>query len=443
MTSQSNFIFINNFEKKVSDYQPNTQDPIQTASGWSIHHCIKNAFEGITSKSIKDRLFEYEYFFSIKINGKPVKLSIVSKEVVDSCYLSIIAEGETKVQTIAALEYAQEALITSELEKEYIAIPSYDAVSEYYCNLLYPLLNKVERKLRQLLLNIYTLNFGKDFYQKTITAEIQDKAKRVIRARGSQQKKELQNLKEFFYSLEFGDIQQILFDTRWTEYDSERIQSFLKTNDDLSKLSDAELREQIKNFAPRSDWDRFFDPKFINVNVQGDLEIIRGYRNSIAHCKFLGKEQYTECKKIINHLCKALDSAIQITEETDFHEKNKEYFKEALSGSIERISAITEGLTKSLSEMVKGYSLISESLASTVAKQLSFTHYISPIAEIAKKLVLPSPLITDTFSNSARSFINALTLSTSIQNPPIDNNDENTSNESNDNTILDTEDLTQ
>ena len=68
-------------------------------------------------------------------------------------------------------------------------IVSYDSVSEYYCNKAYPKLNKLERNLRKLLFNTYTVNFGVDYYQKTVSPDLQKKIKGVIQAKGNEEKK--------------------------------------------------------------------------------------------------------------------------------------------------------------------------------------------------------------------------------------------------------------
>lgn len=63
---------------------------------------------------------------------------------------------------------------------DYIVIPSYDFVSEYYCNKIYPKLNSFKRKLRKLLYLIYRAQFEKYYFKKTTSEELQAKVKKKI-----------------------------------------------------------------------------------------------------------------------------------------------------------------------------------------------------------------------------------------------------------------------
>ena len=126
------------------------------------------------------------------------------------------------------MEQIQDRLLSlTELNERYIAIISYDAISEYYCNKIIPKLNSLERNLRKLLFNIYIVNFGRNYYQATTGEEFQAKIKRVIQASGNKEKKEEERLKQFFYSLEFNDIQTLLFTPSWTPLMRKLRRSFL------------------------------------------------------------------------------------------------------------------------------------------------------------------------------------------------------------------------
>ena len=263
--------------------------------------------------------------------------------------------GKTRVQIIEVLEYVHSTLFAAGIEEDYISIVSYDAISEYYCNKLYPKLNRLERNLRKLLFNIYVLNFGKEYFQATTTKEMQDKAKKIIQARGKVEKKETQYVKQYFYSLEYADIQQLLFAPRWTKIDEENKKIFLNTHKDLSTFSDEELRAIINNISPKSDWERFFEEKFQDVDIEGDIEAVRIIRNNVAHCKFLTKEQYISCSKTISILNKALNKAITITEEKDFADKNAEYWKKVMSDISSRIHELVAKFKETVSPSMQRF----------------------------------------------------------------------------------------
>jgi len=225
------------------------------------------------------------------------------------------------------LEYIQAAIEKSDIPKDYIEIISYDAISEYYSNKIYPKLNELERNLRKLLFNIYVVNFGQDYYQTTISGDLQNKIKSVIQAKGNEEKKETERLQKFFYSMEFADIQQMLFVPHWTEVDEKAKDYFLKSHEDLSKLTDDKLRKAFSEIAPRSDWERFFADKMDADVIQSLIDEIRRSRNSIAHCKFFYQAEYATCNKAMGKFNKVVKSAIAITVDKDFSEKNSEIIK--------------------------------------------------------------------------------------------------------------------
>lgn len=364
MQLQSSYIFLPNPYNKTPSQWEDEKGVLHIETGHTVYNYVKEAFPNMTSKEISDSFFQYKYSFSVDIDKEPIEISFISKNVIDSYYVDIVVEGKTSSRLIGALEYVQHGLFETGIDEDYISIISYDAVSEYYCNKLYPKLNKLERNLRKLLFNIYILNFGKEYFQITTTKEMQDKAKKIIQAKGGMEKREIQYIKQYFYSLEYVDIHQLLFAPRWTNIDEEDKKSFLDTHEDLSKLSDEELRAAINDISPKSDWERFFAEKFQGINVEENIESVRIIRNSVAHCKFLRKEQYVSCSGTINALNKALNKAITITEGKDFADKNAEHLRRAMSGVSIRIRELVAKINEAtlpsmqrLKEIVEATSL--------------------------------------------------------------------------------------
>ena len=95
-----------------------------------------------------------------------------------------------------------------------------------------------------LLYNIYILEFGEEYYQVTMDDSLQKKIKRVI-ANNEQdlineicntyhinksKANEIIRFQYFFDSLEWGDIQELLFDTNWTPIEENEKKVFLEQN---------------------------------------------------------------------------------------------------------------------------------------------------------------------------------------------------------------------
>ena len=269
-----------------------------------------------------------------------IDVQFVIHQVVKTAYMDIVLDGNNIEDLIYAMEMLQLSLRMSRIKHHYLIIYSYDAISEYYCNKAYPYLNTIERKLRKLLFNVYTVNFGSHYYTKTISKNDQDKIKSVLQKRHDDEV-----IEQFFYGLELNDIQRILFEPNWSTYEDDKRVEFLANNRDLSKLSDEELRSFISELRCHSDWERLFSDKMCVTTIMELIESIRVQRNNIAHCKFFSKKNYERLSENATQLIQMLDKAIIDTEYSDYSSKNLEGITKALIrmaqnlGEILRISA--------------------------------------------------------------------------------------------------------
>ncbi len=349
MQLQNSYIFLPNpFKNDTKRPVTKKRENVIRIRGSSVSSFIKKIFPFAEKATEYDNIFKHKYICTITNKDTHYTAEFIINEVVEKIYFDAIVEGKNKAQLVEKLEYIQSAMQDSGIQSDYVMIISYDAVSEYYCNKVYTNLNKLERNLRKLLFNIYIVNLGLDYYQKTISTELQDKAKTVIQAKGHREKKETERLQKFFYSLEFNDIQNLLFTPRWTSIEEKAKCKFLADNKNLAKLSDEDLRKAFLMFTPKSDWERFFSGKFVGLNVQEVIESIRKQRNNIAHCKFFYKSDYILCNKSINDLNKAIVAAIKITEEKDFISKNVERVKTSLATSFDSMSKTIEPFLQSV-----------------------------------------------------------------------------------------------
>lgn len=334
MQLQNSYIFLPNpYNKKEESKTTVEEGTIYLKTKDSFINHFENIFPTATKFIDNKVLFECDYKDSINIDGKDIYIVFSIKSVIENYYLDTVVIARTKLQAVKGLEYIKSKIEKSKILEDYIEIVSYDSISEYYCNKIYPKLNELERHLRKLLFNIYVVNFGRNYYQTTISDELQNKVKGIIQAKGSNSKKEIERLQKFFYSLEFNDIQQLLFTPRWTDVDEKFKEDFLKKNKDLSKLSNEKLRTVFSEISPKSDWERFFDDKMNIQDVQQLIEEIRKSRNNIAHCKFFYYDEYSSCNKFILKLNKTIKAAIDVTEKKDFVQKNVEViFADVIKG---------------------------------------------------------------------------------------------------------------
>lgn len=328
---QNSYIFLNNLYKKEEKKGISKRDgTVVVTLHNSIDYYISNSFPKLKQNKDSNNHFRWEYHCDVQVESSDCKVKFIINEVVNVTYLDVIVEGKTKVQIIKCLEQIQDILLSSGVRDNYIIIISYDAISEYYCNKILPKLNSLERNLRQLLYNIYIVNFNQEYYKTTISQDLQNKIKSRIRPKGNKKQKEIESVQLFFYNLEFSDMQELLFEPKWIDIDKKAMNSFLDNHTDLSLLSDEELRKAFFQITPKSDWERFFSDKIEFADIEDVLDKIRKHRNEIAHFKIFDKDAYDESNKLMNRLNKAILIAIKLTEEKDFAEKNAEYLSEII-----------------------------------------------------------------------------------------------------------------
>ncbi len=322
----NSYIFIGKTKKEFSISSKNSKNSAYSNSILSISSHIYNIFGPPIKHNQTNTGLKTINTYEITVENQKYNVNFIIYNINHCYYLDIHVYGKTTHQIVTVLENIQDKIIGSDIEKQYIMIISYDSISEYYCNKAYPKLNKLERNLRKLLLNTYTINFEIEYYQKTISPDLQNKIKGVIQAKGNEEKKETERLKKFFYSMELSDIQTLLFTKKWTKVEEENKEVFLSKHEKLTELSEEELRTAFYKFSPHSDWERLFADKIDKCNTEEMLEKVRKARNDIAHCKFFYKEQYNLFNQSVRNLNRSIINAINLTEEKDFTQKQIQYF---------------------------------------------------------------------------------------------------------------------
>jgi len=337
MKIQSSYIFLPMFQEKIKK-EERSDNKTHIELGHSVYSILKNSFNFSNNDIIRLGYYKKDINTIIKVDKTDFDVKFSINEVAENTYLDIVVSNKSRIKAIRCLEYINEILNGDKFEEHYILITSYDAVSEYYCNKIYPKLNEIERMLRKLLFNIYIVNFGKDYYKKTVNSELQNKIKSVVQAKGNNEKKEIERLKRFFYSFEYTDIQSMLFEKKWTIIEEQKKVEFLNKHSDLSELSDKQIRDAFEDFSPKSDWERFFGDKVTGIDFKSLIEDIRLSRNNIAHCKFFYWQEYQHCLKSISKLKSAINKAIKRTEDIDFSQINSESLK-AVFASVSEMAA--------------------------------------------------------------------------------------------------------
>ena len=364
---------------------------------------LSPSFKSLLKKTFRNIKFDYKDSedinsgkFTLEKGNKEIEILFKYYSVMGNYYLDIIVKNKNVMSAVSVLNEINDILFAKNnfFDEFYVSIISYDYSSEYYCNKLYPYLNEFERKLRKLLFNIYTLNFNLDYYSAIPNEEVKNNIKK-----GSKEiNKELNKLnngnvsvedcliKYGFYSLEYSDIDKLLFTKYISPDDETKLEEFLKNNKDLTKLSDRVLRKKFELSKPKNAWERFFNNKKMDDNFQEIFNLIRIFRNNIDHCKFMSKKQHDECIKLLKQEIKSLDTAISITEEKDFFNRNIELSLE----SVNRISKmVSEIVMSSYKPLMDGIELMTQPMKELSEKMKSILNPMSSILSNMPSMVLP------------------------------------------------------
>lgn len=418
MIYKSSYIFLKKQQKKKNT--PNDTNKIIVYLQPSFESLLRKSFEKVEFESNTSKFISCGKFV-IRRGTEEIMAFFKYHNVNENIYFDISINSLEKKLAINILEDINTTLIGKNnlFNESYISIVSYDYISEYYCNKLYPYLNVFERKLRQVLFNIYTLNFNLDYYTAISSAELQTN----IKLKSESLNKEINELnnqntskddaiiKYAFYSLDYHDIDKLLFTKYFSNDMNIKLQEFLTVNKDLTKLTDKELRNAFKSCQPKTNWEIFFLNKKVDDNFQEIFDDIRKFRNSVAHCKIIRKDQYVICIKLLKKSIKELETAISITEERDFLLKN-----------LDQIKKSSEKLLKMLSEVLITYKAPINNLILTAGhlKKLNLQSNLIDNSTHSIVSVKQSILLPKILKNNIQNHFNI--FETENQKGPIDNN---------------------
>lgn len=289
---------------------------------------------------------------------------------VDGVYYLDIMINSSKAKIIKCLTDFNNLFLSDKAFKEnYIPIISYDYVSENYCNKLYPLLNRFERKFRKLLFLIFTSQFKELYFEKTASNEMLNKVKENIKRKKGVNKTEYR-IQNYFYSIDMATLRSFLFDKQWTFIEEEAKNELLKKN--LSKMTNEELKKEIVKIEPKSNWDRYFQNKGFSNDINITMETINNLRNLVAHNKIIDENDYNLLKNKLESVILEINKATKITESVDFIRINNEKYAKIFAGIREAVSNMLDGLNYNyFSESIEA---VNNSLKELANKQASIVN---------------------------------------------------------------------
>lgn len=198
----------------------------------------------------------------------------------------------------------------------------HDGLGEYYCNLGYPMVYRIENLMRKLISKFMAISVGYDWTNTTTPKEVTDSIK-------GDGKKEKTNI---LMEVDFIQLSKFLFTSYTTNTDSNSfIQSLKgKDNDDTIKVVD------LKKFVAYTNWERYFESRVQCESnyIKSRWERLYDLRCKIAHCKGLSKLEYVELQQKIQEVEMQIESALSSIGDIHIDELEREQLAENLTGSI-------------------------------------------------------------------------------------------------------------
>lgn len=257
-------------------------------------------------------------YFSVEYNEEEHRINYRTyyENESNSFKLSISTNGDNDREA-ELLDYADKLIRKSQIRKDYNIIITYDGVSEYYANKIYRLLNKFERKLRELIYNILIKTFGTQWYDKTINEELDNKIKEA-----SKKSNKSYLIENALQEMTMYDMEMYLFNP-YKELDINKMIDTGEINEEfINERSKEEIANIMSKAIPKSLWERFFKEIIEIENIQEQLEEIRKYRNKVDHGKEFHKDDYFNCEEVVESVLNEIELALEEIKVKEFSVEN-------------------------------------------------------------------------------------------------------------------------
>lgn len=183
--------------------------------------------------------------------------------------------------------------------KKYNITTLWDDISIYYGKKLYPIMNHIENQMRKLLYFFMVNALGNNWVKKATPKEIKEKI-------GMEPKVE-----NYLHTISFNQLGKFFFST-FPKIELSNIIDKLKKlvkNNEEDKLS-----ELITDFEGKSNWERYFCDQVKGIDLKKDLEkdwsILTEYRNKVAHCKEIHRDDYVQAIEVANRVKDVLERCL-------------------------------------------------------------------------------------------------------------------------------------
>lgn len=275
----------------------------------------------------------------------------------------------------------------------------WDDVSLFYAEKAYPLIYGIENLMRKLITKFMLTSLGVQWAEETSPDDVRQSIKPDT-TKGI----------DYLYGIDFIQLSNFLF----TKYLRFPVSQLLEKIDQSRDISEIDLNE-LKQFVPQSNWERYFSPivdcdsSYLNKRWKQLYEL----RCKVAHNRTFNQTDYDRLCNLINEVGEKLQKALDNLDQVQVAEEERDLVAENMAGNL--TAAYGEFLLnwKELVGLLQ--SLVSISAPDDKA-QLEYYKYQHNVTALVKILETRKILDIETYGriNEYRIFRNTLVHQTDL-----------------------------
>ncbi|MBO6178267.1 MAG: hypothetical protein J6O04_03760 [Selenomonadaceae bacterium] len=200
-----------------------------------------------------------------------------------------------------------------------------DDVSMKYAEKLYPILYKLENKVRTFVVNFFLKNLGPKWVDFALPSNVLEKIKN--RQGNDKIFVASKKIKSDVGLIDFDDLGKIL-------YNEDSVFSLRKADNVtvlIKKITEADNLETLKAEVLQGNFNKYFKDCFVQKDFQTKWTDLYYFRNKIAHNGSLSKIEVDECEKTCDDIGKIIDGAYETLDTFKLSASDQETLMQAVN----------------------------------------------------------------------------------------------------------------
>ncbi|MEQ8477308.1 hypothetical protein [Fulvivirga sp.] len=280
----------------------------------------------INNKTLTYKRKEFQY----KLHTSVVETEETKKERYFNLTITrkLESQADNKVQKgIDEINEVRRAIIKVLSKADFKQSLLWDDITNYYSSKAYPLIHNVENKMRKLITKFMLTNIGTNWLERATPHNVIEEIKK---------KADKNNIRDYLmnalFEADFIHLSIYIFKP-YATISNEDLEKILEATESVDQLN----LEEIKEFVPKSNWDRYFSEIIKDEALETKWNKLYKLRNMIAHNKPISKGEYDEIVKLHGLISKNLEKAIGSLEEIEISDDEKQALsKQVISDFIEK-----------------------------------------------------------------------------------------------------------